>query len=154
MTSQLSSILSKKIRTLYEDPQRSMVEFDCTVEKLQAVLRGDWLAFHEATERELRHKDDQIARERALQDYLSIGLRRLRDRHSHTTLQMGHLLHDPMDESGIAFLLPFDEVKRHLHLLNYYPDSIVDPEESEAMAEYGWRRKLQNHIDIEGRLPQ
>lgn len=160
MSTELCQILTQRLTDLSNDPMSTDWDIQCTMEKFQAALAGDWPAFYKVTERERMKKDEYIAREKAVQEYLSIGLRRLRNRISENTLELNYLANDlhvlrthQTDETGISFLLPFDQVKRCLTNIGYYPDSIVDPEESEAMKEYGWRRKLQNYVDTEGRLP-
>ena len=156
----LCRILTQRLHAMQTDPMRCEQEFQSTLDKLNAVLNGDWLAFHQAAEREIHARDEQIMKEQASQEYMAIGMQRLRIRSLENQSKIESLVQDlaalraQMNyESGISFLLPFDEVKRHLTCIGCYPDSIVDPEETQAMQEYGWRRKLQLYVDKEGKLP-
>lgn len=59
------------------------------------------------------------------------------------------------EPNEVAFTLPFADVKRYLSYLNYFPDSVLEPdrEVQAVVAEYGWRNLLQKHVDTYGSLP-
>ena len=152
----LCQLLTTKIRTIFANTltSESELELEIAIAKLDAVLKGDFMAFHKATERELQQKNEAIAREQCVQTLYTLNMRRLRQQNLNNVLRIERLLQQlEHPESGISFKIPFEEVKQYLTRIHYYPDSILDPEFAESMKEYGWRRMLQKYVDKEGALP-
>lgn len=162
-TQNLCRTLAERVQSLTEGIKTNETEFEirCTIEKLRAVLEGDFMKFYNVTERELQRKDEQIANEYSSCEYLTNGMRRLRNRNLENEVRIADLMKEiedlteqkQVDDAGIAFQIPFTEVKKYLSHLEYYPDSILDPEQTEAMKEYGWRRILQRFIERNGNFP-
>ena len=163
-TQDLCRILTERVRSLTEDLATTDTEFEtrCTLEKLKAVLEGNFMTFYIVTERELQKKDNRIASEYSSCEYLSNGLRRLRNRNLDNEVRIADLMKEvsdlkekkrEVDDTGVAFQIPFTDVKKYLSYIDYYPDSIIDPEQTEAMKEYGWRRILQAFIERNGNFP-
>lgn len=162
-TQNLCRTLAERVQSLTEGIKTNETEFEsrCTIEKLRAVLEGDFMAFYNVTERELQRKDEQIANEYSSCEYLTNGMRRLRNRNLENEVRIADLMKEiedltdqkQVDDAGIAFQIPFTEVKKYLSHLEHFPDSILDPEQTEAMKEYGWRRILQRFIERNGNFP-
>jgi hypothetical protein len=156
-TIDLCQLLTTKIRTLFANPltSESEWELEITIAKLDAVLKGDYMAFYKATERELQQKNETIAKEQSVQTLYILNMQRLRQQNLNNVLRIERLLQQlEHPESGISFKMPYEEVKQYLTYIQYYPDSILDPEFSESMKEYGWRRMLQKYVDTHGALPR
>jgi len=151
---QLCQILGKRIKDIVSEQLTNDSEFELvvTTDKLNAVIEGDFMAFHQACERELQRRDEQYGDEYELNRRLAIGLARQRVVNEELMQELEDLKAQN-EVSGQAFELPFAEVKKYLSYMDYHTDSILDPDYNAQMHEFGWRRLLQNYINRLGHLP-
>ena len=162
---ELCLILGKRIKDIVSErlTNDSTHELVCAVDKLNAVIDGDFLAFHQACESELQRRDEQAGNEYELNAHLTNGIRRLRMRNDENmqaildlTREVADLrvvAKEMTDEVGVAFDIPFEDVKKYLSYMDYYTDSILDPEYTASMNEFGWRRLLQRYVNELGHMP-
>jgi hypothetical protein len=157
-------MLGKRIKDIVSEvmDSESDHELNFTIDKLNAVLDNNFLEFHRITEQELQRKDEAIENELAANVHLQNGLQRLRTKNNEnirSIIDLTRQIHDIMENepahhnkaSEVAFSMPYEDVKRYLTYLDYYPDSIVDPEQN--MNEFMWRQVLYNYMNVLGHLP-